>query len=87
MARYRANLEIEALGYGAKPYAYLPDFANPLFNAFGRAGIVPIMNWQITQAGNLWVNPSLPVIGLPGVQAGQAAMQPLLDTRRGVNGL
>lgn len=84
---FRPNVENQSLGYGVKTFAYQPGFSNPLFNFFGRMGYVPIMNWQITQGANLWVNPSLPVIGLPGVQAGQAVGQPLLDTRRGVNGL
>ena len=84
---YRDNREIESLGYGANPYAWLPGFSNPLFNAFGRMGYVPIMNWQITHGDNKWVNPSLMVIGLPGVQSGQSIMQPLSDTRKGVNGL
>lgn len=87
MARYVLNKQNESLGYGVKNATYLPEITNPLFNAFGRGGIVPIVVWNVFQTGNLWVNPSLPVIGLPGVQAGQAALQPLLDTRRGVNGL
>jgi hypothetical protein len=84
---YRANLQNQSLGYGVKTYAYLPDITNPLFNAFGTSGIVPLMRWDIYEGANLWVNPALPVVGLPGVQAGQAILQPLLDTRTGVNGL
>ena len=85
MARYRSNIQNHNLGYGVKSAAYLPDFANPLFSAVG-TGIFPIKSWDIYGA-NVWVNPSLPVIGLPGIMAGSAILQPLLDTRKGVNGL
>ena len=87
VANYVFNYQNESLGFGAKIATWLPDFVNPLFNAFGRGGIVPIRRWDICEGANLWVNPSLMVIGLPGVQAGQAILQPLLDTRKGVNGL
>ena len=78
------------LGVGANNISYLPDTTNPLFSYFG-AGILTggfkHFHWRMLQGNAFWVNPALPVIGLPGIVSGQSAMQPLIDTRMGVNGI
>ncbi len=88
------------LGVGANNIAYIPDNMKPLFNYFGNGGIIPGLagnkcgmawpsfRWQQIEGPQFWVNPALPVIGLPGIVNGQLVGQPLIDTRSvaGTNG-
>ena len=87
---FKRNVQNLGLGVGANNVTFLPDNQNPLFSYFG-AGIIPGLanrfRWRMTQPEQSWVNPALRVIGLPGVAVGQFIGQPLIDTRRGVNGI
>jgi len=82
---FKRQTQIVNTGYGANNVTYLPDTTNPLFNAFGRGGILPTFHWEVLQGAQMWVNPALRVIGNPGVLSAQWALQPLIDTR-GING-
>lgn len=69
---------------GAMQYAFLPTLQNPLYTLFGggtpnRQQLMPLQPEQV------FYNQAQRIDGLPGVVAGQMAMQPLLDTR-GVSG-
>lgn len=78
---FERQQQIVSSGYGANNISYFPAFTFPLFNYFGRGGILPKRHWQIMQPEQLWVNPALMVIGNPGVQNGQMIGQPQLDLR------
>lgn len=89
---FRRQSQNCCLGVGANNVSYLADITQPLFSYFG-TGIVPGMppakkfKWRIFQGEQFYVNPANRISGLPGVVSGQFAMQPLIDTRVGVNGL
>lgn len=83
---FQPNQVIEQNGYGVKPWAWLPAFTNPLFSYVG-AGLFPTFRWQIYHRDPAWVNQSVPITGAPGIQTGSVVLQPLLDTRAGINGL
>lgn len=82
---FQRQTQIVGTGYGANNISYLPDNTFPLFNYFGHGGILPSFHWNVVQGGQSWVNPSLRVIGNPGIANGNMVGQPVLDTR-GING-
>lgn len=83
---FQRQTQIVGTGYGANDISYLPGNSFPLFNFFGRGGILPTFHWGITQPPQFWVNPALMTIGNPGIQNGQMIGQPQIDTR-GINGV
>lgn len=69
---------------GAEQYAFLPGFTLPLYTLPG-PGTPYSFCWNVTQPEQVYYNQAQRYDGLIGVQAGQIALQPLLDTR-GVSG-
>jgi hypothetical protein len=78
------NAQNNSVGIGAANVTTLPGYQNPLYNYFGIGGIVPRMKWQVTEPEQFWLNQSLVVIGLPGVNNGTFRAQGLIDTRNAV---
>jgi hypothetical protein len=90
MGYFRRNVDKCCLGVGANNITYLPDTTKPLFSYFGTGiltGGFQGFHWKMLQGEAFWTNPALPVIGLPGIISGQSAMQPLIDTRSGINSI
>lgn len=82
---FQRQTQIVGSGYGANNISYVPGFSFPLFNYFGRGGILPTFHWNVIQGEQSWVNPVLRVIGNPGIQNGEMVGQPVIDAR-GING-
>lgn len=67
-------------GPGTGNYAFLPGFPLPSIGPFGPATPYS-MQWRVMQPEKPYYNQAQYLIGLIGIVAGQAAHQPLLDTR------
>jgi hypothetical protein len=65
-------------GIGAGAAIFLQHFQNPLYLVRG-PGRVPVSSLRVLQRPQVYFLPTVTVVGVGGVQAGQIILQPLTD--------